>query len=84
MSNFFSALLTSLRDFLNGITNTTWGLIIIFWSMHIMVMGNHDPVGYYFAGIGSTLLGISHNGQTSTITNSTVTTPAAVNEKTGE
>jgi hypothetical protein len=42
-----------------GLPNTFWGILILASSMYIAV--HHDQqVGYYFAGIGSTLIGINH------------------------
>jgi hypothetical protein len=39
--------------------NTFWGILILGASMYIAVKYNSD-IGYYFAGVGSTLLGINH------------------------
>lgn len=44
---------------IGGLSNTFWGILILSSSMYIAV--HHDKqVGYYFAGIGSTLIGINH------------------------
>jgi hypothetical protein len=44
---------------IGGLPNTFWGILILAFSMYISVY--HDTqVGYYFAGVGSTLLGINH------------------------
>lgn len=37
--------------------NTFWGILILFSSMYIAVKFN-SSIGYYFAGVGSTLVGI--------------------------
>lgn len=37
--------------------NTFWGIVILFSSMYIAVKYN-SSIGYYFAGVGSTLVGI--------------------------
>lgn len=44
---------------IGGLSNTFWGILILCFSMYIAV--HHDTqIGYYFAGIGSTLIGINH------------------------
>ena len=58
MSNFISAVLEAVREFLNGINNTVWGLLIIFICMHMISKGNNPDAAYYFAGVGSTMIGI--------------------------
>lgn len=50
-----------------GLPNTFWGIIVLFSSMYIAVHYNSN-IGYYFAGVGSTLLGINH------LTNTTIAT----------
>ena len=55
-------MLTGLSNFVKivaGLPNTFWGIIILIASMHMAVHDNQQ-VGYYFAGIGSTLIGITH------------------------
>jgi TM2 domain-containing membrane protein YozV len=44
---------------IGGLSNTFWGLLILICSMYVAVHYNQQ-VGYYFAGIGSTLVGINH------------------------
>lgn len=53
---------------IGGLPNTFWGIIVLFSSMYIAVHYNRD-VGFYFAGVGSTLLGINHL-QNTTVTSS--------------
>jgi hypothetical protein len=50
--------LNSLVKSLNELSNTFWGMVILIGAM-IIAKNNHD-VGYYFAGIGSTLVGINY------------------------
>jgi hypothetical protein len=38
---------------------TFWGIIVLLLSMRIATHYNAD-IGYYFAGVGSTLCGINH------------------------
>lgn len=45
-------------EIIASITNTTWGILILLASMWIAVHYSKE-VGYYFAGVGSTLAGIS-------------------------
>jgi hypothetical protein len=54
--------MNSLINLLKAVANlptTFWGVIVLFASMWIAVHFNKD-VGIYFAGVGSTLLGITH------------------------
>lgn len=61
---------------IGNISNTTWGVLILIMSMWIAVHYSKE-VGYYFAGVGSTLAGIntvknlSHEQSNSTKTNTT-------------
>ena len=54
-------MLTGFSNFVKVIAtlpNTFWGIIILLLSMYLAVI--HDQqIGYYFAGIGSTLIGIN-------------------------
>lgn len=73
LAKLFSAFFFGLRDLVNGITNTIWGLVVIFWALYLLSHRVDPSVAYYFAGVGSTLLGISsQQGHTNTITNSKV------------
>jgi len=38
---------------------TFWGILVLFTSMYLAAKYNLQ-LGYYFAGVGSTLCGISH------------------------
>lgn len=51
--------LIDLIDAIGKLPNTFWGITILFASMYMSVKYNAD-IGYYFAGVGSTLLGINH------------------------
>lgn len=51
-----------------NLPNTFWGFLILFSSMYIAVKHNM-AVGYYFAGVGSTLLGIKDSKDASNSTN---------------
>lgn len=51
--------LVKLIDAIGNLPNTFWGILVLFSSMYIAVHYNGD-IGYYFAGVGSTLLGINH------------------------
>jgi hypothetical protein len=51
MTNFIKAIA--------DLPNTFWGVCILFSSMWIAVHYNAE-IGYYFAGVGSTLCGITH------------------------
>ena len=51
MTNFIKAI--------GNLPNTFWGILVLFSSMYIAIHYNAD-IGYYFAGVGSTLLGITH------------------------
>lgn len=51
MTNFIKAV--------SELPNTFWGVCILFSSMWIAVHYNAE-IGYYFAGVGSTLCGIAH------------------------
>jgi hypothetical protein len=44
---------------IGNLPNTFWGIIILLLSMRIAVHYNAE-IGYYFAGVGSTLCGIAH------------------------
>lgn len=44
---------------IGALPNTFWGMTILYSSMYMSVHYNVD-IGYYFAGVGSTLLGINH------------------------
>lgn len=50
--------LDAIREFLNGINNTVWGLLIIFVCMRMIARGSNVEAAYYFAGVGSTMIGI--------------------------
>jgi hypothetical protein len=50
---------TNLIKQIGDLPNTFWGICILGASMYIAVKYNSD-IGYYFAGVGSTLLGITH------------------------
>jgi hypothetical protein len=52
----------SLIEFIREIgnmPNTFWGIIVLLLSMRIATHYNAE-IGYYFAGVGSTLCGITH------------------------
>lgn len=55
--------LDDLKEFLNGISPTVWGLLIILICIALKVRKTDSETVYYFAGIGSTLLGINHEKQ---------------------
>jgi hypothetical protein len=61
--------LSNLIKTIGNLPNTFWGILILGASMYIAVKYNSD-IGYYFAGVGSTLLGIQH---TSNAPNTTMT-----------
>lgn len=63
ISNFISIVLNSIREFLNGISNTIWGLIVIFVCMRMISKGINVEAAYYFAGVGSTMIGIKASSQ---------------------
>jgi TM2 domain-containing membrane protein YozV len=44
---------------IGDLPNTFWGIVILFCSMYLAVKYNLE-IGYYFAGVGSTLVGINH------------------------
>ncbi len=44
---------------IGNLPNTFWGITILYSSMYMSVHFNAE-IGYYFAGVGSTLLGINH------------------------
>lgn len=68
--------LIALRDFLNGISNTIWGVILLFCAVEMKLHHVDDAAVYYFAGIGSTLLGVNHGPNTSgNNSNNTIITP---------
>lgn len=54
--------LINLVKSIGNLPNTFWGICILGASMYIAVKYNSD-IGYYFAGVGSTLLGITHTTQ---------------------
>jgi hypothetical protein len=64
MSNYYSATLDSTKEFLNGINHTVWGLLIIFICILLKIKGVASETVYYFAGIGSTMIGIKSPGAT--------------------
>jgi hypothetical protein len=74
--NMVAATLSALRDFLNGISNTIWGVILLYVAVCMKMRHVDDAAVYYFAGIGSTLLGVNH-GPSTTGNNSgnTIITP---------
>ena len=76
MSNFIKVVLDALKEFLNGLSNTIWGLLIIFICMRMIAHGSNIEAAYYFAGVGSTMIGIkaSQNGSSSlgSISNSVI------------
>jgi len=49
-------------DSLNGISNTIWGVLILGVAIVLGIKGKTE-LCYYFAGIGSTLIGIKHNSE---------------------
>lgn len=51
--------MVSIIKAIGNLPNTFWGILVLFSSMYIAVHYNSD-IGYYFAGVGSTLLGIQH------------------------
>jgi hypothetical protein len=55
--------LAKIFQIIGNISNTTWGILILICSMYIAVKYNSN-IGYYFAGIGSTLAGISKDKKT--------------------
>lgn len=57
MAQHMWGVLDNIVDNLNKVTNTFWGISVLFVSMWMAVKGFHE-IAYYFAGIGSTLLGI--------------------------
>lgn len=52
--------LVTIIEAIGNLPNTFWGILVLFTAMHIAVAYNSD-IGYYFAGVGSTLLGIAPN-----------------------
>lgn len=64
--------LTNLVRAVGGLPNTFWGILVLFSSMYIAVKYNSD-IGYYFAGVGSTLLGIQHYQDVKNAPNMTMT-----------
>lgn len=62
--------LKSLASFIEIIANlpmTFWGILVLFISIHVAIH-NSKEIGYYFAGVGSTLLGINQlQGRATTI-----------------
>lgn len=44
---------------IGNMPNTFWGIIVLLLSMRIATHYNAE-IGYYFAGVGSTLCGITH------------------------
>lgn len=59
---------------IGNLPNTFWGIIVLLLSMRIATHYSAD-IGYYFAGVGSTLCGISHlqNQAVTTYTPTTIT-----------
>lgn len=56
-------MLTGIGNLIRIIGNlppTYWGVLILFASMYMAVHGAKIEEVYYFAGVGSTLTGISH------------------------
>lgn len=51
--------LINLLKAIGDLPSTFWGIIILLLSMRIATHYNAD-IGYYFAGVGSTLCGINH------------------------
>jgi len=76
MSGFIKNTLDAIREFLNGINNTIWGLLIIFVCMRMISRGINVEAAYYFAGVGSTMIGIkasqAHGNITDSVINSEV------------
>jgi len=64
---------------IGSLPNTFWGILVLFSSMWIAVHYNAN-IGYYFAGVGSTLLGINHLTSTSTTVNNPPEAPTEVTE----
>lgn len=59
--------LINLVKTIGNLPNTFWGILILGASMYIAVKYDTN-IGYYFAGVGSTLLGIQHSpNQTLTV-----------------
>lgn len=56
---------------IGNLPNTFWGILILGSSMYIAVKFNLN-IGYYFAGIGSTLTGINHINNPGTNTTTTI------------
>lgn len=65
MAKFLVDLLEGMRDTLNGVSNTVWGIVILFISMHMIAHGQDVESAYYFAGVASTLIGIKQPVATS-------------------
>lgn len=73
MSGFIKITLDAFKEFLNGLSNTVWGLLIIFICMRMIAKGSNIEAAYYFAGVGSTMIGIKASQSTpGTISNSVV------------
>lgn len=51
--------MVSIIKAIGNLPNTFWGILVLFSSMYLAVHYNM-AIGYYFAGVGSTLLGITH------------------------
>jgi glucose uptake protein GlcU len=81
VKNIISGFFFGIRDLLNGISNTVWGVALIFACILLFIHHPSDTsVIYYFAGVASTLLGIKNDhGQQNTFNNSSVSTPGPVN-----
>lgn len=59
LKELLGAFFFGIRDLLNGITNTVWGVTILMISMYVILQHpDSSAVAYYFAGVASTLLGI--------------------------
>jgi len=62
MKTIISSFFFGIRDLMNGINNTVWGISILYVTMWIFVhCPNQANIAYYFAGIASTLLGIKQD-----------------------
>jgi len=73
---------------IGDLPNTFWGILILFASMFIAVKYN-SSIGYYFAGVGSTLVGIKQatdvpNTLTTINTNPQVKVESNASDQTGK
>ena len=71
--------LARLIQVIGNISNTTWGILILLFSMWIAVHYNRD-IGFYFAGVGSTLAGINSMKQLSHDTSNNKTTTTTIQD----